>query len=1255
MPIVHESKPDPIPVEWEEFGDRGMYFADYVPIGSCPSTLTRSLFRCDHISKFTNNGAGISELEEIRDSMESIRKILSQTVYLMKRDRNRLENEDSLFAASILEKLLMRGNTPFPTFRIEREALKLYGLSDSVEEMEVNAPEVGWKTDLRPDPVRILGAMIGRPEFKLNDVFSYSLTRHDLTLGSIEEHKFLNEWVPQELGESAGHWFIPQVPFRALLQSMGKRMNNEEVIESRQGDFLFCHPFSPPIVIEIDGFQHQNSLKIDASRDEALRLIGIEVVRVSVKELNDGTGVNLNRIRRHLKGLFSRPKPSEEDQNLADFVMSCTKASKIQLAVSKAVWRGWLRPGRNWKIRIKNARSPSVAGIYDLLGMLEAIDIIYGTQVSPISCSIELDDGSVKDWLSASLRYQRSQASENISQEYDRFTVTSEIRFSPFHTVRDNNKTDCIIRSTYLPVELVASPASPLKMRRSALKDNENQTSIHKALRLFLGHLYRKREFREGQAQALMNALRHIDTIVLLPTGGGKSIIYQLAGMLMPGLTLVIDPLVALMEDQVEGLQLYGIDRAIAIFSTDAVVQEQNVRLIERGNYQFVLTSPERLQNPRFREAIKSLTERNSINLAVVDEAHCVSEWGHDFRPSYLSLRNNLKTLSFSEDDTGPPLLALTGTASRAVLRDMIKDLEIKTDRSDSLIRPESFDRKEIKFKVIRTSPGDAVAKLKGELRRLPTEWGLPVTEYYRACGGKTNSGIIFVPTVSGTAGIDSVRRCVHNTIPVKTTAYSGKPPNSFQEREEWNQTKHMNARKFKQNQVPVLVATKAYGMGIDKPNIRYTIHYGVPSSLEQYYQEVGRAGRDQQKAQSILIFQELEASRSDQLLDPDLDLDDLRELHQKLTADYNLWDDITRAIYFHLNGFPGISSELKNVENLIKKIVKDKTASSIRLAFSDTEEKSIYRLYKLGYVEDYTVDFGSQKFEIKTKKFNFQKFCDHFLDYVRSVAPGKFRPIQRKISKINPVERCKALTELASFWIEFTYDEVERARRRAIQEAILLARQSKSDAEVRTRLLDYLQEGIDYEKIDELLQRERVDMHEWIDLVGKVENSIEAGELRGICIRALESYADHPGLLLVRGVVETMASDYYWNVASTNITRAIMVGIEKYDIAPDHVGDAVQRLFRLTHMTDIDSSSAGIKPEQLELALSVALRDAVENSSRPDHQFVWEALLNHGCHGNNTNTRVVLDQFRLDQLLQKIENVWDNRIQEFGKIQSII
>ena len=1229
-----DSKPTPMPVEWSESGDRPGRFAEYVAVGAIPGILLE----------------GLSRSTRDQGPFEVLRNVLSQSVFLLRRDRRGVSSEVARFATSLIEKLLTRGLTPLPTLGIEHEALRLHGPFDFVRELDADEPEVGWESDLCADPDAVLSAAIlERDDFALDPAFDFDADRRAPLMGSRAEARFLNEWVPRELGPSAGHWFIPQAPLGTLLESMGVAESSEGVKtpddagnDARRIDFLFNHPFAPPLAIEIDGQQHLGTAAADAQRDTSLRSVGVDVVRITTKELSEGSGPGLTAIRQRLSPLFSDHQPSDRDRRYASLAVDCATAAKVQFAVAGALWRGWLRPSRCWKIRITGARSPSAAGVVDLLEMLKAIEVVHGAPAAPSHCLIELIDGaSVSAWPQADPAHENSHASDNGPTTYDRLTIAVETSLSPFHTTGDEDDPDCIIRSAYLPVPLVVAPKPPGEMRRPATApDYQDGSPIHRALRLFLRHLYRKREFREGQGRALLNALRHIDTIVLLPTGGGKSIIYQLAGLLMPGVTLVVDPLIALMEDQVEGLQSYGIDRAIAIFRTGRTDQERKIRLMEVGQYHFVLVSPERIQSPRFRNAIHGLASNNPINLAVIDEAHCVSEWGHDFRPAYLSLANSLRSFVSSDDDVSPPLLALTGTASRAVLRDMINDLEIDRNRSDALIRPESFNRKEIKFRVIRTIPAYATAKLRAELRRLPADRGLPVPEYYRPRGRKTNSGIVFVPTVGGKDGIDNVLEQVRSTTPATVTTYAGKAPKSVP-REDWDQIKRHNARRFKRNEALVLVATKAYGMGIDKPNIRYTIHYGVPSSLEQYYQEAGRAGRDRQEADSILILAEMSETRSDQLLNPDLEIEVLRRLHDEEAKDYKARDDITRALFFHLNGVRGTAIEIEGVRDLIEQIIDKPADVPISLPFGTETtrtrvEKSIYRLYKLGFISDYTVDFGSRVFEVTRQKFDFQQFRGRLLDYARNVAPGKLGSTRRKIDSIDSVDNRKALVDLATVFIEFTYDEIERARRRAIQEAILLARQSESDAEVRRRLLDYLQEGVGYERIDELLQREQVDLHEWVDLASKIGNPIEAGELRGLCIRALESSPDHPGLLLVRGAVETMASDYYWNVASTNIVRAIMVGIEKYDITAAHVEDAVARLFDMASVDQFRPATTVIDAAPLQAALVIALLDVAEYRG---HRFASIAVA-RGARSSDHNTRAVIEWYRLDQLVKQLESV---------------
>ena len=226
---------------------------------------------------------------------------------------------------------------------------------------------------------------------------------------------------------------------------------------------------------------------------------------------------------------------------------------------------------------------------------------------------------------------------------------------------------------------------------RDLISKDLSDDEVEENLNIFLKNIYRKKQFRDSQSKE--KSFRGHDTVVLLPTGAGKSFIYQLAGLLMPGSTIVIDPLVALMKIKLI-LNQYGIDKSVSISMANKSL-ENDINLISNGEYIFILHSPERLQTSRYRDALRSLSQLSLVNLAVLDEAHCVSEWGHDFRPAYLNVSKNIRSMCKDQDGIPPPIVALTGTASRSVLRDVLTDLEIDPEDENSLIRPESFNREE--------------------------------------------------------------------------------------------------------------------------------------------------------------------------------------------------------------------------------------------------------------------------------------------------------------------------------------------------------------------------------------------------------------------------------------------------------------------------------------------------------------------------------------------------------------------------------
>lgn len=369
-------------------------------------------------------------------------------------------------------------------------------------------------------------------------------------------------------------------------------------------------------------------------------------------------------------------------------------------------------------------------------------------------------------------------------------------------------------------------------------------------LEYFLLNIFGKPKFRPKQFEIIQNALNRKNVIGLLPTGSGKSITFQLAALLQPIPSIVIAPLVSLMEDQVHNLVVNGITNVDSINKSKTV--DEKVEFLKRfSNKQLILAyiSPERLQIPLFRDAIKN------VNLAhvILDEAHCVSQWGHDFRTAYLRVGDTAQ--KFAPDSV---MMALTGTASSNVITDIKRELHMSN--KVAIIATDDFRREELHFRVINkkenTSLEDAIkdgdinSAVKSALEELCKQNGCNIKEY-TACTNKKyeNSGIVFNPFAEkaneSVSAIAKIMKGDQYFSSLEIGQYSG-ALNSVQKATAQNS--------FVENNTCILVSTKAFGMGIDKPNVRFTVHTCVPESVEAFYQEAGRAGRDGKYAVNIIV-----------------------------------------------------------------------------------------------------------------------------------------------------------------------------------------------------------------------------------------------------------------------------------------------------------------------------------------------------------------------------------------------------------------
>ncbi|MGV3463981.1 MAG: DNA helicase RecQ [Heyndrickxia sp.] len=317
-------------------------------------------------------------------------------------------------------------------------------------------------------------------------------------------------------------------------------------------------------------------------------------------------------------------------------------------------------------------------------------------------------------------------------------------------------------------------------------------------------------EFRKGQETIIDQVLHGKDTVAIMPTGGGKSICYQIPALMFSGITIVISPLISLMKDQVDALTNAGIPATFINSSISSSEMDERLRRMEAGEFKLIYIAPERLEATSFLE----LLNRVNVSLLAIDEAHCISQWGHDFRPSYLLIKKLIQQIH-----PKPVILALTATATPNVKDDICELLNIPLTN----VVLTGFGRDNLAFQVI-----------KGQDRELF------IKEYIKK--NEDQSGIIYAATRK------EVERLYQqlNNLGIRVGKYHAGMSENERDR---------NQEEFLYDDITVMVATSAFGMGINKSNVRYVIHYHIPKNMESYYQEAGRAGRDGLESECILLF----------------------------------------------------------------------------------------------------------------------------------------------------------------------------------------------------------------------------------------------------------------------------------------------------------------------------------------------------------------------------------------------------------------
>lgn len=912
------------------------------------------------------------------------------------------EVEHSSFI-SILINILQRG---FPT-RLNMYALEQLVNSSSIlkinqsNELSIDVDIIeGGKdiTELIFRSFHIMDPRITRKELKNRYQSSWE------NLGSKYEEDFLFEDLPNALSSVKDSDFLCQLI--ATQRSINSILNNNPNISPKgeklknnfneqRTDFSIEFPYNfqnnaKGIVIEVDGQQHLQTEQIylDTERDKAIAYSDwYNTLRIKTTEF--GTVQFSNKLNsvffksisneyiKTCKKNFSNPLWNETLSNeIFQLCLIPFAIARIQRTLLEAIAHNKLSLSEDiWKIAVIERDVPCAAiAIEDLKILVESLNIL---QKSAFKIpSIELHIFNTKEFEGSVFQKGKFKSIGSFNQQ-EKFDLIIDIAvldrgFSSIITA--NAKEVITVRSIHYREEKRKVLTGDMikynpicKVENGVVIDKPRNELINKSLEYLLQSFFRKKSFLEGQLPIIHNALQCKSVIGLLPTGGGKSLTYQLSAILQAGVCLVVDPIRSLMKDQVDGLNKNYIDSCLYINSTlKGDSKRKALENLKEGSVQFVFISPERLQMEDFRLVLDGMfQDKIYFSYCVIDEVHCVSEWGHDFRTAYLRLGENAMRCCKTKNLKHIPLFGLTATASYDVLSDVQRELSGndtgKKLTEESIIRSEFTKRLELQFIVkevvfptsdiktiwdLKSLLGKAKQeKVKEIIREVPDvlktfnespsyifeEKILKEKELANQLFKKIqvdydlldnfwslkNAALIFCPHKSGIFGVTDKFKVDKDGNPISPrngyldifNNHNGLKAGYFmgsgEEKDEVSisiqEESFDNQDKFINSELNLMVATKAFGMGIDKENIRYTIHINYPASIESYVQEAGRAGRDRKLALSYILYNDqlVQIPKDDKKIEHDLDIN----------------------LYFHNNSFKGELKELTVLEELLTEV----------------------------------------------------------------------------------------------------------------------------------------------------------------------------------------------------------------------------------------------------------------------------------------------------------------------------------------------
>lgn len=1009
-------------------------------------------------------------------------------------------SDDEALLHDVMVKTLLRGRRPFTSYETERRIIATYGAHFSIEEQSTaqSAGSVNYNY-----ASRLIGAY--RDFCDLISPWQGETNSVSFDPEHPENEKILFEKLIERYGTGIAHCLWTQLDLASVLPpETGKNFLGQ------RADFVLVFPNGAGLVIEPGDHDDAAQVRLDKLRDQAFENIGFTTLRPRNTEIHsERLYAKIDAwLRESGSGAYIDPAMQSRNRELLSLnylLLLPTLTVRVErVLVHFLLGRGLIH---NKQLTIGVVERDLACIEIGWLGFVDRVTrlaALYGIDLSIPAVAFKVV--------------------RNAAYRYDS-EVGWDLDVEQLQGL-DGHRLDLILdvgikcNSMTAPEIYGAPHGASVRQAFPHYKAGDfgyraTPTSVAQGEELedllssFVRDFFRKRALRKGQGPILRSVMSQKSTIGLLPTSAGKSLCYQLASLLTPGTTIIVDPLVALMEDQVRTLSdQYGIDSVLAWHAAERL-DEKDIGRFLRENIMIFL-SPERLQRPGFHSAMRSLNAADIyINYAVIDEAHCVSMWGHDFRPSYLMLgRNFREQCAFQGRE--PPVVALTGTASQLVLIDLMRELDIRDP--DCVIRPDSFDRPEMNFRLIRCRNdekqhmfGDVLA---GIARRLNVgdltqqAHGIIFTykpeEAWELFGSQVGDATRYVRGV-GHAVQD--REMVYGM-------YTGRPPKaSGLERKEWDDYKRRTLSAFKRGAIKMLFGNTAVSVGIDNEKLNYIVNYRMPQSMEAYYQQCGRAGRSGQQSECVLLFSDDAPHQTDRWLSGELKVIPKR------------WDDLGIVAFFHQVSFPGVEIDTRGALIVLKALFKDpdedgavEVASYVSPKFSRKEAEQTERYLSywliLGIIADYEVTGMERNTKFRVRRHpvllrfiedrNEALLSAHIVKCLHRYLQ-RYRPIGRdQVARVLEERPERYLRERCiGYLIEFIYQQIEYQRRASIRTMVEFCReQDTSPARLRARIKAYFDSSEKFSASLMEMAAEDPESMTVIELVAKVEGFDDAEHL---------------------------------------------------------------------------------------------------------------------------------------------------------------